>query len=95
MNCLVTPEECCAYYSAAIAERRLKERGYDDRLYLINEEDDNDNSLDQVSEAPWNTTLAYIASLNSKKWLNVSEYNEDASLVYSIKSYKDFKVCYY
>ncbi len=94
INSLVSPEECCAYYSSAIAQQKLKEIGFGDRLYLFNEDKDeeNGNDLDEVAIAPWNTTLAYIATLNSKKWLNVTEYNEDASLVYSVKSYKDFKV---
>lgn len=90
---LVTPEECCAYYSCCIAEQKLKERGYGDRLYLISEENENnDNGTDELAFAPWNTTVAYIATLNTNKWLNVTQYNEDASLVYSVKSYKDFKV---
>lgn len=93
INHLLTPENCCAYYSTAItAATTLKQLGEGDRLYLNDEDIDNDKKLDSLAIAPWNTTVAYIGTLNSRKWLNVNDYNEDGSLVFRNQSYKDFKV---
>ena len=89
---LLTPENCCTYYSSVItAATTLKEIGVGDRLYLNNDDKDSDK-LDELLFAPWNTTVAYIRSLNTKTWLNVNDYNDDGSLIFKTQSYKDFKV---
>ncbi|XP_054163867.1 transcription initiation factor TFIID subunit 1-like [Oppia nitens] len=90
INNLLTPEDCCSYYSTSFAINKFKQMGFGDRLYLNNEIKD-DNKLDELSIAPWNTTASYIATLNAKKWLNISNYNEDGSLLFVNQSYRDFK----
>ena len=90
INHLLTPEDCCAYYSTTIAETSFKQKGYGDRLYLA--ENCDTKTDNELMSAPWNTTVSYIASLKHKKWLNVSEYNEDGSIVFANQSYKEFKV---
>ncbi|CAG2166654.1 unnamed protein product [Oppiella nova] len=90
INNLLTPEDCCTYYTTTIAAHKFKERGFGDRLYL-NSDDNCDNQLNELTIAPWNTSVSYIGALNAKKWLTVSEYNEDGSLMFKNQSYKDFK----
>lgn len=42
MRALVSPEQCCAYYSMLSAEQRLKDAGYGEKS-LFSCEDDNDD----------------------------------------------------
>ncbi|CAG2121142.1 unnamed protein product, partial [Medioppia subpectinata] len=87
---LLSPENCCAYYTAATAAHNLKQRGFGDRLYL-NRDKKSEDPLDELAIAPWNTTEAYIASINQKKYLTVCEYNEDGSLLFVNQSFKDIR----
>ncbi|KAI1299211.1 Transcription initiation factor TFIID subunit 1 [Halotydeus destructor] len=70
MRALVSPEQCCAYYSMIAAEQRLKDAGYGEKS-LFAAEDENDEELqlkmdDEVKTAPWNTTRAFIAAMKGK-----------------------------
>ncbi|XP_078378784.1 transcription initiation factor TFIID subunit 1-like isoform X1 [Oculina patagonica] len=42
MRALVSPEQCCAYYSMLAAEQRLKDAGYGEKS-LFSCDDDNDD----------------------------------------------------
>lgn len=42
MRSMVTPEECCKYYSMIAAEQRLKDAGYGEKFLLAQAEDDDD-----------------------------------------------------
>ncbi|CAF0887548.1 unnamed protein product [Adineta steineri] len=74
---LVTPEQCCAYYSMQAAEQRLKDAGYGEKVLFAAVEDEaadeNDQSKieDEVKCAPWHTTKAYLDSLKGKCWLQL------------------------
>ncbi|UJR26734.1 hypothetical protein I4U23_008049 [Adineta vaga] len=74
---LVTPEQCCAYYSMQAAEQRLKDAGYGEKVLFaaVDEEaaDENDQNKieDEVKCAPWHTTKAYLDSLKGKCWLQL------------------------
>lgn len=71
---LVSPEQCCAYYSMLAAEYRLKEAGYGDK-FLLAADDENDilqNKLDdEIKAAPWNTTQAFISAMKGKCLLEI------------------------
>jgi len=77
---LVTPEQCCAYYSMQAAEQRLKDAGYGEKVLFaaVDEEaaDENDQSKieDEVKCAPWHTTKAYLDSLKGKCWLQLTGF---------------------
>lgn len=76
MRALVSPEQCCAYYSMLAAEQRLKDAGYGEKS-LFSCEDDNDdpeskNIDDEVRTAPWNTTRAFISAMRGKCQLAVT-----------------------
>ncbi|VEL09733.1 unnamed protein product [Protopolystoma xenopodis] len=67
---LVSPEDCCAFYSMQAAELRLKDAGYGEKYLFVldeNQEDDEEKEgqpkmEDEVRAAPWHTTRAYLAS---------------------------------
>ncbi|CAH3126773.1 unnamed protein product [Porites lobata] len=76
MRALVSPEQCCAYYSMLAAEQRLKDAGYGEKS-LFSCDDDNDDSEsknidDEVRTAPWNTTRAFISAMKGKCQLAVT-----------------------
>lgn len=80
MRAMVSPEQCCAYYSMIAAEQRLKDAGYGEKtLFTADDDNDEDQQLkmdDEVKTAPWNTTRAFIA--NMKGMLkNCSNFNEN------------------
>src|SRR5439155_14406210 len=67
MRAMVSPEQCCAFYSMLAAEQRLKDAGYGEKS-LFATEDDNDEETqlkmdDEVKAAPWNTTRAFIHAM--------------------------------
>lgn len=70
MRALVSPEQCCAYYSMIAAEQRLKDAGYGEKsLFAAEDENDDDLQLkmdDEIKAAPWNTTRAFIAAMKGK-----------------------------
>ena len=59
---MLTPEQVCAYYSMCAAEQRLKDAGYGEKNLFASDDDDVDNIKidDEVKNAPWHTTRAYI-----------------------------------
>lgn len=39
---MVSPEQCCAYFSMASAEQRLKDAGYGEKFIFTPQEDDDE-----------------------------------------------------
>ncbi|XP_015118344.1 transcription initiation factor TFIID subunit 1 isoform X2 [Diachasma alloeum] len=73
---MISPEECCAYFSMLAAEQRLKDAGYGEK-FLFAPHDDDDEELqlkmdDEVKVAPWNTTRAYIQAMKGKCLLQLT-----------------------
>ncbi|XP_058793130.1 transcription initiation factor TFIID subunit 1-like isoform X2 [Phymastichus coffea] len=74
---LVSPEQCCAYFSMVAAQQRLKDIGYGDKsAFVLQDKDMNDEEIqnkldDEVKAAPWNTTRAYIDAMNGKCYLQL------------------------
>ncbi|CAH1981121.1 unnamed protein product [Acanthoscelides obtectus] len=66
IRAMVSPEQCCAYFSMVAAEQRLKDAGYGEKfLFAPAEDDDEEMQLkmdDEVKVAPWNTTRAYTSN---------------------------------
>ncbi len=66
LRSLITPEQCCAYYSMLAAEQRLKDAGYGEKNLFVTDENDeldaqaNNNLDDEIKNAPWHTTRAYL-----------------------------------
>lgn len=73
---MVTPEQCCAYYSMLAAERRLQDAGYGEKSLCTLEDDDDEDKQremdDEVKAAPWNTTRAFISAMKQKCLLQLS-----------------------
>jgi transcription initiation factor TFIID subunit 1 len=71
---ILTPEQCCAYYSMLSAEQRLKDAGYGEKNLFANDDEDVDNMKidDEVKNAPWHTTRAYIDSIKGKCLLQIN-----------------------
>lgn len=73
---IVTPEQCCAYYSMLAAERRLQDAGYGEKSLCTLEDDDDEDKQremdDEVKAAPWNTTRAFIAAIKQKCLLQLT-----------------------
>ncbi|ODM91463.1 Transcription initiation factor TFIID subunit 1 [Orchesella cincta] len=82
LTTLVTPEKCCAYYSLIAGEQRLKDAGYSSEKCLFAEIDEHghgnkSNDLegkleDEVKNAPWNTTSAYLQAMKGKCLLQIT-----------------------
>ncbi|CAL8140508.1 unnamed protein product [Orchesella dallaii] len=84
LEAMVTPEKCCAYYSLLAGEQRLKDAGYSSEKCLFseidefedmneNEKDDFEGKLeDEVKNAPWNTTSAYLQARKGKCLLQIT-----------------------
>ncbi|CRK95113.1 CLUMA_CG008591, isoform A [Clunio marinus] len=64
IRAMVSPEQCCAYFSMIAAEQRLKDAGYGEKFIFAQQEDDDEEMQlkmdDEVKVAPWNTTRAYM-----------------------------------
>ncbi|GLH03339.1 Transcription initiation factor TFIID subunit 1 [Gryllus bimaculatus] len=80
LQALVTPEQCCAYFSMLAAEQRLKDAGYRENFLFAPQDDDDDNGEeemqlrmeDEVKVAPWNTTRAFIQAVQGKCLLQLT-----------------------
>ncbi|XP_077286335.1 TATA-box binding protein associated factor 1 isoform X2 [Arctopsyche grandis] len=76
IRAMVSPEQCCAYFSMAAAEQRLKDAGYGEKfLFTQHEDDDEEMQLkmdDEIKVAPWNTTRAYIQAMRGKCLLQLT-----------------------
>lgn len=76
IRAMVSPEQCCAYFSMIAAEQRLKDAGYGEKsLFAPQEDDDEETQLkmdDEVKVAPWNTTRAYIQAMRGKCLLQLT-----------------------
>lgn len=76
IRAMVSPEQCCAYFSLIAAEQRLKDAGYGEK-FLFTPQDDDDEEMqlkmdDEVKVAPWNTTRAYIQAMKGKCLLQLA-----------------------
>ncbi|XP_059612108.1 transcription initiation factor TFIID subunit 1 isoform X2 [Phlebotomus argentipes] len=73
---MVSPEQCCAYFSMIAAEQRLKDAGYGEKFIFAQQEDDDEEMQlkmdDEVKVAPWNTTRAYIQAMRGKCLLQLT-----------------------
>lgn len=49
IRAMVSPEQCCSYFSMAAAEQRLKDAGYGDK-FLSALEDDNDDDTQKLDD---------------------------------------------
>ncbi|XP_053230866.1 transcription initiation factor TFIID subunit 1 [Podarcis raffonei] len=86
IRAMVSPEQCCGYYSMISAEQHLKDAGYGMKSFIAQEEKEEEgeqqrgekeeeNNLkidDEIRCAPWNTTRAFIAAMNGKCLLDVT-----------------------
>ncbi|XP_041949807.1 transcription initiation factor TFIID subunit 1 isoform X10 [Alosa sapidissima] len=76
IRAMVSPEQCCAYYSMLVAEQRLKDAGYGEKSFFAPEEENEEDFQmkidDEVRTAPWNTTRAFIAAMKGKCLLEVA-----------------------
>lgn len=76
IRAMVSPEQCCAYFSMIAAEQRLKDAGYGEKFIFAPQEDDDEEMQlkmdDEVKVAPWNTTRAYIQAIKGKCLLQLT-----------------------
>uniref|UniRef100_A0A3Q3KDS3 Transcription initiation factor TFIID subunit 1 n=1 Tax=Monopterus albus TaxID=43700 RepID=A0A3Q3KDS3_MONAL len=76
IRAMVSPEQCCAYYSMVVAEQRLKDAGYGEKSFFAPEEENEEDFQmkidDEVRTAPWNTTRAFISAMKGKCLLEVT-----------------------
>ncbi|VVC39968.1 Bromodomain, conserved site,TAFII-230 TBP-binding,Transcription initiation factor TFIID subunit 1 [Cinara cedri] len=76
IRAMVSPEQCCAYFSMIAAEQRLKDAGYGEKFILTSLEDDDEEMQlkmdDEIKVAPWNTTRAYIQAMKNKCLLQLT-----------------------
>ncbi|KAK1787981.1 hypothetical protein P4O66_015952 [Electrophorus voltai] len=76
IRAVVSPEQCCSYYSMLVAEQRLKDAGYGEKSFFAPEEENEEDFQmkidDEVRTAPWNTTRAFIAAMKGKCLLEVT-----------------------
>ncbi|XP_047235419.1 transcription initiation factor TFIID subunit 1 isoform X5 [Girardinichthys multiradiatus] len=76
IRAMVSPEQCCAYYSMLVAEQRLKDAGYGEKSFFAPEEENEEDFQmkidDEVRTAPWNTTRAFISAMKGKCLLEVT-----------------------
>ncbi|XP_055848385.1 transcription initiation factor TFIID subunit 1 isoform X1 [Episyrphus balteatus] len=76
IRAMVSPEQCCAYFSMIAAEQRLKDAGYGEKFIFAPQEDDDEETQlkmdDEVKVAPWNTTRAYIQAMRGKCLLQLT-----------------------
>lgn len=64
---MVSPEQCCAYFSMAAAEQRLKDAGYGEKfIFTPQEDDDEEMQLKMDDEVSYNQFLRYWR--NSCHW---------------------------
>lgn len=76
LRAMVSPEQCCAYFSMIAAEQRLKDAGYGEKFIFAQQDDDDEEQQlkmdDEVKVAPWNTTRAYIQAMRGKCLLQLT-----------------------
>nr|XP_018670467.1 transcription initiation factor TFIID subunit 1-like isoform X2 [Ciona intestinalis] len=77
MRAMVSPEQTCSFYSMIAAEQRLKDAGYGEKTMLYQPEDDNEEEHqlkvdEEVLNAPWNTTRAFLSAIKGKCLLQVT-----------------------
>ncbi|XP_068208830.1 transcription initiation factor TFIID subunit 1 [Palaemon carinicauda] len=75
IRAMVSPEQCCAFFSMCSAEQRLKDAGYGDKFLSALEDENEDDTQkldDEIKVAPWHTTRAYIQAVRGKCLLQLT-----------------------
>ncbi|XP_014237505.1 transcription initiation factor TFIID subunit 1 [Trichogramma pretiosum] len=76
IRAVISPEQCCAYYSMIAAQQRLKDAGYGEKsIFATQDDEDEEQQLkldDEIKAAPWYTTRAYIQAMKGKCLLQLS-----------------------
>ncbi|XP_077971618.1 transcription initiation factor TFIID subunit 1-like [Styela clava] len=77
MRAMVSTEQYCSHMSMIAAEQRLKDAGYGDKTMIVQAEDETgeDHQMkvdEEVLNAPWNTTRAYLSAVKGKCLLQVT-----------------------
>eukprot|EP00118_Oscarella_pearsei_P020522 m.222498 g.222498 ORF g.222498 m.222498 type:complete len:1194 (+) comp39977_c0_seq19:1801-5382(+) len=75
LRAMVSPEQCCAFYSMLAAKQRLVDAGYGGKSLFTPDDDMEEDSQkidDEVRTAPWNTTRHFIAAAQGKCLLDVN-----------------------
>uniref|UniRef100_A0A8C6H8H4 Bromo domain-containing protein n=1 Tax=Mus spicilegus TaxID=10103 RepID=A0A8C6H8H4_MUSSI len=76
IRAMVSPEQCCAYYSMIAAEQRLKDAGYGEKSFFAPEEENEEDFQmkidDEVRTAPWLYPHSFIAAMKGKCLLEVT-----------------------
>ncbi|XP_076037164.1 transcription initiation factor TFIID subunit 1-like [Oratosquilla oratoria] len=75
IRAMVSPEQCCAFFSMLSAEQRLKDAGYGDKFLSALEDDNEDDTQkldDEIKVAPWHTTRAYVQAVRGKCLLQLT-----------------------
>ncbi|CAM4921120.1 unnamed protein product [Rotaria socialis] len=90
---LIKPEFCCAYASMAAAEQRLKDVGFCEKYNMSFEDDEQSNYSpelnDEILQAPWNTTRAYLGAIRGKYLMQV--FGIGAKTIHKTKINNDLK----
>ncbi|XP_067633756.1 transcription initiation factor TFIID subunit 1-like [Eurosta solidaginis] len=77
IRAMVSPEQCCTFFSMIAAEQRLKDAGYGEKFLLAPQEDDDEDAQlkldDEVKVAPWTTSRTYIQAMRGKCLLQLTE----------------------
>ncbi|XP_062517053.1 transcription initiation factor TFIID subunit 1-like isoform X2 [Corticium candelabrum] len=75
LRAMVSPEQCCAFYSMQSAKQRLTDAGYGGTSLFAADDDQEEDSQkidDEVRTAPWNTTRHFIAAAQGKCLLDIT-----------------------
>ncbi|CAF2370191.1 unnamed protein product [Rotaria sp. Silwood2] len=90
---LIKPELRCAYASMTAAEQRLKDAGFCDKYNIDFDDDEQSNYSsdlnDEILQAPWNTTRAYLGALKGKCLMQV--FGIGAKTIHKTKTNNDLK----
>ncbi|CAF1216007.1 unnamed protein product [Rotaria sordida] len=90
---LIKPEFCCAYASMTAAEQRLKDAGFCDKYNIDFDDDEQSNYSselnDEILQAPWNTTRAYLGALKGKCLMQV--FGIGTKTIHKTKTNNDLK----
>lgn len=70
IRAMVSPEQCCGFFSMIAAEQRLKDAGYGEKFIFAPQEDEDEETQlkmdDEVKVAPWNTTRAFLQAMRGR-----------------------------
>lgn len=61
IRAMVSPEQCCAYFSMAAAEQRLKDAGYGEKfIFTPAEDDDEEMQLKMDDEVGYKFSFSFL-----------------------------------